>query len=713
MPFARRVALPALLLLLTSACPRRPPSPTSLLEDAAEDSQRSDASARTLALAGFHSWLVKGSADQARAHFDLALAKDPTEPWAHYGQLLLARRIAHPERAVESALHLVTRAPSHALAASASRYLLEQSGVSVDLDTRISEGVTESLAAGARGEIAHLLRTTLAAIHANRLDDTAHARVVSEMGAANAWTLAGPFSPFHVLDFDTPVPPEIDGSLAGPFTGPYGRILPRTLRPPDGRASLEGEAEDGNIYVLATDVEVSAPSQYIVRSVSLAAHKVFLDGTLLHQRRSFARAESTVGARAVWLEAGRHRLLVKISRQNGASLSLAVMRVDGAPAGIRFSPAVGPASSWRGVSTLEVAGVWPRAEDLARLLAREAGDGLASFVAIRDGMGRDADGAWRLMESLGAHLPTSSAVTALRADLAIEDRSLPSRISHARATRDLEATLEREPRDVSALLSRARLALEDGRHAEALELVKRARAAQVPPGFPVPLLRARVDLSMGLDALAAEDAAEALSTQPGLCEARWLLYDLARRRDAIAVADDVMGKANGCPGARTRRAEHARARGRIDEAIALYEAMAARDPAHLGARFSVAQLYVSAGRWEEAQNALQGLREAWPRSAEVLRRLADVYEHAGQRERALSTREEALRYAGGDLTLRRQVHRARRGREPLSEFAIDSRAAIDRYEAQPGTEDAASAMVLDAAAVEAFSDGSMVDRIHV
>jgi tetratricopeptide (TPR) repeat protein len=713
MPLTRRAAWLLFLLLAWSACPRRPPSPTSLLEDAAEDAQRSDARARTIALAGFHAWLVKGSAEKAKAHLDAALEKDPAEPWALYGQLLLARRVAHPERAVASALQLVARAPAHPLAAAASRYLLEQAGASVEIDARILDGAQKALAAGARGEIAHLLRSTLAAIHGNRLDASAQAGVLAEMGAADAWTIAGPFSAFQVLDFDVRVPPEIDGSLAGPLDGPYGRIVPRSVRSPDGRLNLDGESPDGNIYVLAADVEIAEATQYIVRSVSFAAHKVFLDGTLLHERRSFARAQSTVGARGVWLDAGRHRLLVKISRENGASLSLALMRADGGPARVRFSPAAGPAPRWKDAAIADVPGIWPRAEDLARALAREAGDGLGAFVAIREGMGRDADGAWRLMEPLAAHLPGSAAVSALRAELALEDRSLPQRISRARATRDLEATLERDPNDVGALLSRARLALDDGRQADASELVKRARAAYAPAGFPVLLLRAHVDLSMGLDALAGEAAAEALAAQPALCEAQWLVYDLARRRNAIAQADDVLKTIEGCPGSRTRRAEHARTRGRMDEAIALYEAAAARDPAHLGTTFSLAQLYVSAGRWQDAEKSLRALREIWPRNADILRRLADVYDHAGQRPRALSVREEALRYAGGDLTLRRQVHRAKLGREPLSEFAIDSKTAIDRYEAQPGTEDAASAMVLDAAAVEAFADGSMVDRIHV
>jgi cellulose synthase operon protein C len=708
----RRAAWLLPLVLLCTACPKHVSAPTSILEDAAEDALAPGASARTLALGAFHAWLVKGDPDRAKAQFDAAVQKNPSEPWALYGQLLLARRTAHPERSLAAGLQLVGRAPTHPLAAPAARHIVEQAGTSVDLDGRILEGAQKALAAGARGEVAHLLRSAMAIVHGYRLEAAEQSRVLAEMGSADGWTIAGPFSAFQVLDFDAKVAPELDGSLAGPFQGPYGRIAPRALRFPDGRISLDGEPSQGNTYLLATDLNVTEAGDYVVRIVTFAAHKAYLDGGLLHERRSFARAGSAVGARGVWLDAGAHRLLIKLSNELGANVSVSVMRADGAASGVRFTPAEGPARKWSGASIFDPPHTWPGTEKLAQDLESEGGAALAAFIAIRAGMWSDADGAWRLMDALAAHLPGSAAISSLRAELALEDRSIPARVSRARATRDLEATLDRDKRDVSALLARARLALEDGRQAEASELVKRARAASTSVGFPVSMLRARVDLSMGLDALAAESAAEAIAAQPGLCEAQGLLYDLARRRDAISLADEALRKMDRCPGSRSQRAEHARSRGRNQEAIALYQEMVALDPARLGGTFSLVRLYASEERWAEAEKALRALRALWPRYADIVRRLADVYELSGQNAKALAAREEALRLAGGDLSLRRQVHRAKTGREPLTEFAIDGKAAIQRYEARPGSEDAASAMVLDAAAVEAFADGSMVDRVH-
>ncbi|MBX5482239.1 MAG: hypothetical protein IRZ16_10450 [Myxococcaceae bacterium] len=712
---SRAFAPVVLAAFVLAGCPKRIASPTGKLEAAARDADSPHADAHTRALGGFHAWLVEGDAKRAKARFDAALKEDPAEPWALYGELLLSRRAAHPERVIDSAFTLCTRAAAHPLCAAAAREVLGQVGTSTALDDRILAGVAQALAQHPPGDAAHLLRSAVATIAGQRVDGAAQTRVLDEMGVPTGWTLAGPFSPFHLIAFDEVTPPERDGALSGPFDGPFGPTPPRVLHFPDGRVGLGGEPSDGDMYVLATDFDVEAPGTFVVRSVTNAPLKAWIDGTPLFERRSFEHARSTVSARAVALDVGAHRLMLKVSNHDAmAGLTVSVMRADGSPAHLRFRPASGPAPKWDGsVPLLDAPATWPDAASYARTLEDEVGTVLASFVAIEDGMGRDADGAERLMAHLAATAPLTPALLSLRARLSMADRELPSRVARARATRDLEAALDRDKGDVDALLMRAQFALDDGRQQEASELVKRAKAAYTPAGFPVPMLRARVELAMGIDAQAERSAEEALSIQPGLCEALNLRYDLARRRDAVALADRWVQAQAGCPGSRTRLAEHARTRGNLPEAIALYEGLLARDPSNLGVIQSLIPLYVAARRFPDAETLLQKTAALWPRDAELLRRLADVQEFAGRPKDALATREKALRLAGGDLALRRSVHRAKTGKELLSEYAIDGAEAIRRYEAKHGTEEAASALVLDMAAVEAFPDGSMVDRIHV
>src|SRR5687768_4445756 len=74
-------------------------SPTEALDRAATAAKSGTSEARTLALAGFHAWLVTGDPAAAQGRFDAALMKDPSDPYALYGQHLLARRALAPRRA--------------------------------------------------------------------------------------------------------------------------------------------------------------------------------------------------------------------------------------------------------------------------------------------------------------------------------------------------------------------------------------------------------------------------------------------------------------------------------------------------------------------------------------------------------------------------------------------------------------------------------------
>jgi len=689
-------------------------SPSEVLDRAATAAQKGTSEARTLALAGFHAWLVSGDPAAAQGRFDEALTKDPADPYTLYGQHLLARRAAQPRRALDAALAVATRAPRHPLAVASARYVLDLVGASPELDDVILTGTQAALDAGATGEIAQLLRASQLAILGMRDDRAAQARVLKDMGAVDTATLLGPFSPWHLLAFDDTTPPEKDGSLAGPFSGPFGQLVPRTLRAPDSRLDLAGEPAGGDIYLMAVDAEVAEDGVYVARSVSSSSHKVMLDGRPLLERRVFTRATPTVSARAVRLAAGRHRLFIKLLKdQRSSNVAFALARADGRPSAIRYSPASGPApASWGSTpKDAEAELVFPRAEDLAAALANEAGPLLADFLAVRDGMGRDPDGSWRLMMRL-QKTAQSPAILALRAELAAQDRTIPSKVARGRATRDIETALTKDPGDVATLLLRAELSLNDGQSSSAMETVKKARAVVTPAGWPVHMLEARTALALEVESQAEESAEAALQAQPGLCEGKRLRYELARRRDAVARADELVASFVGCPGGLTRAADHARMRGDLERTVALYQEQFARNPGDVNAGVSLANAYTARRGFDEATATLRSLSALWPRNTQLLVRLADVRELAGDAAGALALREQALSLDGSNLALRRAVVRAKTGKEVLQTYAIDGRQAIKDYEAAPGAEESAAVYVLDAAAVQVFPDGSVVNRIH-
>lgn len=709
----RRAALAAAAALLAfplalSGCPHRVPAGTALLEQAAADGNRSP---RSAALAGFHAYLVKGTADAAAQRFEEALQRDPGEPYALAGKMLLGRRSGHPERALAFALDLCERAPRHALAASGARLVLDLAGISVPMDDEILRRADRALAAGLDADAAQLLRASVAHIHGIRGDEALQQRTHDEMGVPDQYTVWGPFSAFHWLELEAPIPPEKDGALDGPFQGPYGKLEPRRFQFEDRRFDLDGDPDEGDVYLAAVDVEVKTGAVHLVQVASTSSYQVFLDGERLLERRGFARALPRLLEAAVELEPGRHRLLVKLSRAGGSSFSLSLPRADGKPAGLQFLEAKGRPARWGVVKRASHDRALPSAESLVAALSSEAGPALSRYLAIRDGMGRDRDGAKALMLALEQEI-SGPALTSLRADLALGDYTIPQKVARGRATRDLEVTAEKDPGDVGALLVRALVALDDGRGVEAAQLVKQAKAAG-PPGYPVFIAEARVNLALGVEAQAEQGALAALKAQPGLCEALGLRYDLARRRDAVTLADDLVKAMDRCPGGRSRSAEHARMRGDLATTAKLYEQLAKRDPAQIGIAVALANLQVSLRRFQEADALLRALHRQWPRTPSVLKRLADVNELWGRPKEALELRERALALDGSDLSLRRSVTRARQGSEPLQEQAIDGKTAIAAYAAAPGQEDTPHAYVLDAAAIRAYPDGSMVDRIHI
>ena len=712
MRLLRLVLVP--VVALVSACAHGPGSSTRPLDEAAAAAASGTTAARTRALAGFHALYISGDARAARAHFEAAVTADAGEPYALHGLALLALREGHPERALTLALDLCERQPTHPLASAAARQALDLAGTATSLDDTLRARVPAVLAQGPRGDAAFLLRSALSVALLAADDLPGNAALLADMGVPTALTLVGPFSPWHQLSMADVTPAEKTGALDGLPPGPYGPLTPRRLVVADGRLALSGEPGTGDVYVAGVDFTAPERGDYVVRAITAMDHVAVLDGTPVLTRATWQRPAPTLTETAVRLDAGAHRLLVRMAREGQAGhLTVAVMRLDGRPAALALRPAQGAAPRWDGARVLDDGPqLYPSAHGLYAALRPEVGDALARVLAARDALGRHHDGARELLAGLPPHL-ASPALASLRADLALLDRAVPSRVARGRATRELEAVLQGDPADVHARLASAQLALDDGRLPEALEMTRQARAALSPPGGPVLALEARVALQLGLDAAADTLAQEAVAALPGQCEALELRYDLTRRRDAVGAEEEALTASARCPNALQRRAEHEKGRGHLDAAAAAWSRLLERDATQVPLAAALAQVRVAQRRFDDAVAVLAPLRTIWPRNDKVVEQLADVMEHAGKPAEALALREQALALDQADLTLRRAVTRARTGKEVLDEHAISTEAALDAYRGAPGVEDATSAYLLDAAAVRVFPDGAQVDRIHV
>ncbi|MDP1922973.1 MAG: hypothetical protein Q8L14_42405 [Myxococcales bacterium] len=700
-----RLALLLSTLTLATACPRRVPGATEALDEAVADVADGDATARSWALAGLHTIFVTSDAEKARVQLDTAVQKDAGDPWALMGQLVLADRQTRADRVVGVALDLIERQPEHPLSTLAARQVLDRVTLSAQGDDAVLARSPALLEKPLLADTAFLLRAAVVAISEARQDDARVRALLDEMGVPTAVTLLGPLSPWHVISMGDATPMEQTGDV-----GTSGR----TLTFPDGRVSLLGEPPMGDVYLFATDVEVPEAGRYVLRTITSMDHVAVLDGTQVLSRLTWQRPASTLSTRAVKLSAGTHRLIIRAAREDQVGfLQVALQRLDGRPAKLGFKAATGPAASWGGVTVLdEVDGVFPTAARVHAVLADEGSDALARVLAARDSMGRDRDGARRVLSELAPAL-SGALVHLLRAELDLSDRLLAPKVARGRATRDLEAALGKDKDLVAAKLVTTQLALEDSRSVEALELVRQARASHTPASSAVLSLQSRIELALGLEAQAVITAKEAEAAWPGHCEALLLQYDVARRRDAVADADALLTKTKHCPNGTWRHAEHERTRGRMEAVVALWKKELLRDEGQTQVATSLASALVALDKPDEAVATLMRAAKVWPRNAQLQKQLGDVLEQAGKPKEALAAREKALELDGADLQLRRAVERTKTGRELLDAHAISTEAALKAYEAAPGSEEANAAFLLDAAAIEAFSDGTQVDRIHI
>jgi cellulose synthase operon protein C len=679
------------------------------------------ADARTTALAGWHAYLFEGDVAKAKKFFDQALHLDPKDPVARYAQVELSRRSANPAEEVRAALRLCIDAPADPLCAVAARLSFAAVGVSTALDLEIADKANRALAAGARGDAAFFLKRAVASIKRNQGDDAAAARLFQELGAVSEWRLAGPFSPYRVLDFDRPFSPESEFRFrdTGNYDTPVGSVAARSFRFPDAHLALWAEPLLGDVFYFGADVVAPQSRPYTLRLTCSADFEAWVDGALVVKRQEVKQRQPLEWSVPLELTAGKHRLLLKLARgSERGEIDVLLTRDDAGPSEISVTAASGPPPSVPPPLT-PVRAVPMTAQKTYDSLVPETGRAMAAFLAARDAVQRDHEGAKRMASSLeattaGKNAPDRSspapAVSMLRAQLDRSDSSLPPRVASGRAANLLEEITRRDRGEASGWLTLADLALEDSRLEVAGEDASEARKAS-PESPLVDLIDARIQLARGLDALAQSLAKRASERLPGICNGLVLSYDLARRHDAVALADDLARDLAACPGGRMRLAEHRLHRGDRDAARAIYAALHEAVPADPGPAASLAQVAQATDAYDEAANRYADLAAAWPRNTQFLKRRADALELAGNAAAAASDRAKALAIDGADLTLQRAIAIAS-GHDLLDDAAIDGREAIAAYERSARHEDAPGVYVLDWAAIGVNPDGSQIERVH-
>jgi tetratricopeptide (TPR) repeat protein len=700
---------PALLSLALIACAGAAGPRASPLEAAAQAVHAGRASPRERALAGFSAYLLHSRPDEAAALFAPA-AREPEDLYATYGRCELARRSLDTREHILSALKLCELGPRHPLCAVGARIAISGTGESPQLDAAVEARAIEALAAGADGESALLLRVATALARRNRGDDPGARALLADAGLVSSAALLGPYSRFHALEWDKPFPPE-SGVVRQGDLGPMGPIAPRPAIAYDGHYALYAEPTTADVYYLASDVDVQEKGAYLLRVAGKGTFKAFIDGAAAFERRDFDAYLPGEAAAEVLLTPGRHRLLIKFARgAERGDIAVGLPRVDGRPARLSFAPAQG-AFSGKPPSLSAPRSAFSTAAALEAALRSEAGQTLAAFIAVRDALERDDQGAKALAAQAAQQHP-SAPLLVLKAEAESFDRSLPPRIGKGRAKNLFEEALRLDPREASVLQRLSVYARSESRFDEAEELLDRASAAASPASWRPLLSRMRLAQVRGVDALADDRARAALAMEPGLCDALEVRYDLARRVDAVASSDALVRMLESCPAGGRRLADHLKLRGDLQGALAKLARLSGESPLEPQLTAAQGALSMALGRPGEAAALYEALERAWPVNASFHKSRAEALERAGDAEGARAEREAALALDGSDLHLRRSLAFAR-GTEVLEDAKQDGEKALAEYEAKKPPETAPGVYVLDAAAVEVYPDGSYTERTHV
>lgn len=676
------------------------------------DAEAATAPPAEVARDGFEA-LLRGDGAAAGRRFAEAVRRDPADPWARLGAAWVARRSLDDAGEERQLAALVGRAPDHPLAAVAARRL----GELAELSPALAEAVEAALAPPlAQGRLAGLAasRARVARVQAAEAlgDQERAARLRAENGSVASWTLLGPCSPWHALEFSRPLAPE-RGALPARLDGPPG-LPPAEARPlltGDGLVSLEGEpAEQGDVFYLAADLRAARGGDYLVAVGATGELAAWIDGEPLAERRTAEGFPPTAQVVPRRLAAGSHRLLVKLARFDGAPARMAVSlaRADGAPSDVRAVPAPpgAPAAAAREGPPPPPVNLPART---AALLEPEAGPVLACWVAVRDGGEVDREGAKRLLAEALALRPDAAPLLSARAALVAEDPTLDGRTARGEAEGLLDRALAADPGNSAARVRRAETMRGGEQPEEAAALL-----AGLPPedaGRPrARMARARVALARGF-AEGAEREAEEAWRDAGSCAAGELLLDLAERRDAAARAAELAQALTRCAGGRSRLAEHLRRRGEAARVVELVRGAVAAAPSRPGRRLELAGALVATGDLAGAAAQVEEAARDWPRDPRLPRRLAEIRELAGDAAGARAARERALALDGADLPLRRALA-AERGGEPLDDLDEDGAAALAAYRRAAPPAGSSGTYVLDLGAVEAYPDGSCTERVH-
>jgi cellulose synthase operon protein C len=638
-----------------------------------------------------------GDPSRADAALEHALTLEPSAPRVLFARALLADAHGQPARALDHYLQIIelaarSRDPVAPHLIEIAAYAVaglegDVVGYTDRVRTAFSPWVTSpSLPASARGALADVLFPLL-----NRAGNVAAVRSTADaIGCVPEVTVAGPFGPRQLLDFDRltslvdvtrPLAPSYD---LGPGRGP------RAVRSARARActlhlGAGPVAEPGTSFAQANVVAPKAGA-YVLRVDTPNHAEVFVDG------RSVRRIDrrTHIGARAVFvpleLTAGPHRITLALAaRHPNPVVELAL------------SPA-----------TLTDAA----ARELPFDASVQDGFGLYLRVAIQLARG-DVLGARASLSRVVFDDKASPMLLLQRSGVAFADPLVPEDVKHDEVRRYLAVCLARDPALWAPPTQLATLAAKSGRMTEAIAAL-RATAERFPDAPRIAFALVELLRNKGFDDQADREVLRQRERVPDSCRAIGAELDMLRSRGKQAQARQAAERVMQCDAQSNVRYTMALDRRDFVAARAELQRLIALEPEPKTYSWLLAQLALHKNL-DDAQAVaatLAELRARYPRSYVGAIEEIDQLAAAGQPEQALAKLETALAQEPTSMASLHRLPAALGGKHVMSAYRKDGKQAIDEFLASGATYEAPQVLVLDYLAIRLFEDGSSLELVH-
>lgn len=650
--------------------------------------ERPDDPAAQRALAEGELLLTGGDAGAAEAQIQRALALSPDDLGLHYLRAVERELHGHPSDALDAYLEVIRRSVESddplapALAEIAVAEIEELDDTATGFSRRVEGGLAPLHVR--LGDPARANATRLLIDLAYRRGDVERVgALTTAQRCVTEWRVAGPFGPRHLLDFDRPLAPERDETLAerydyGPGRGPRDTRVVRAR----GCSALLGGGPvggPGTTYAEST-LELPEGGRWVLRLETPNAVQLEIDGQPVARLDRRLEAMARVTYHPVELAAGRHRVRVKVaSRHPNPVVVLSASRAPGPP----------------GAGDVEGPSLVAELARVQRALAR--GDIVGARQLLTPHLGREA----------------SPVFLVAAASASLSDPLRSSQVRHDTARRLLGWAAARDERAWFPYLTLARLEAAEGRDTDAIEALRGA-LERWPELVIFPLQLVELFEQRGWASQADEQIARARSVAEDACRPRRAALQQARRRGRASEEMEHADALVACDARSDARLTTLIRRRAWDAAREEIARLAALEPEESPVGVLSARLGVAQGRGDDAEIAaiIRQLSARMPQAsgpllAEVDRTLArgDAQSARAQLRGALATETQAMM----DLW---RVSRAIGGHSPVEPYRRDGAEVIRAFEASGRRYEEPMVLVLDYTVHRVFEDGSMLELTH-